>query len=219
MAYDYFLRGSARNEDGQPPVPFPRQYQNNAAKALEEISAICIGILCDQEVNDKEANFLREWLEKHDQFLGISWFKDLHTRVSRIFQDGRIDADERQELRSVMEHIRGGSDLHTTYSTPLPLDTPPPTPIEFLNRYFCITGKFAFGKRSNVIDAITAKGGKASDNQPAQYTSYLVIGQFCSRDWLEQSYGTKIMKATELREQGHPIRIISENHWRTFIRS
>jgi hypothetical protein len=218
MPHEYFLQGATRkNEDGQPVRAFPAQHLNNAAKALEELSAICAGILCDGEVSDQEAEFFRQWIERHECFSSIPWFADLRGRVQRIFADGIIDQEEKIELRSIMEHVRGGNQLDAAYSNPLPLDNPAPNPIDFQGQSFCVTGKFAFGKRSKVMEVISARGGTPSDNQPAQYTNYLLIGKFCSRDWKEQSYGTKIIRALELREEGFPIKIVAEDHWRTFV--
>lgn len=219
MARDYFLGGIHRGEDddGQPRAAFPAQHLNNAAKALEDLSSICRGILCDGELNSKEADYFQAWLKQHSQFNNIPWFVDLHKRVRPIFEDGIVDEEEKVELKSILEHIRGGDDLLASYSSPLPLDSPPPTPIIFSGQTFCITGKFAFGKRSRVIDAISMRGGSATDNQPSQSTNYLLIGKFCSRDWLEASYGTKIVRASQLRDQGFGIKIVGEDHWRTFL--
>lgn len=218
MPNEYLLQAATlKNDDGQPVRAFPAQILNNAAKALEELSAICTGILCDGEVSDREAAFFRDWIERHNSFSNIPWFVDLRARVQRIFGDGVVDEEERTELRTIMEVVRGGTKLDVGYSNPLPLDNPPPSPLTFERQFFCVTGKFAFGKRSKVMEAIAARGGTPSDTQPAQYTNYLLIGKFCSRDWKEQSYGTKIMRALEIREKGYPIRIVSEDHWRVFI--
>jgi NAD-dependent DNA ligase len=218
MAREYSLQSATRkNDDGQPLVTFPAQHLNNAAKAFEQLAAICTGILCDGELNNREAVFFREWVQRHGCFSNIPWFADLSDRVRRIFGDDFVDDDERTELRMIMEHVKGGNQLEANYSNPLPLDCPAPNPIDFEGRFFCITGKFAYGKRSKVMEVISARGGKPTDSQPAQYTNYLLIGKFCSRDWKEQSYGTKIMHALELRDKGFPIKIVSEDHWRGFI--
>ena len=42
---------------------------------------------------------------------------------------------------------------------------------------------------------------------------YLVVGEIGNEQWLHSTYGTKIKRAVELREEGHPIAIISEKHW------
>ena len=42
---------------------------------------------------------------------------------------------------------------------------------------------------------------------------YLVIGSVGSEFWRHASFGTKIMKAAQYREDALPIAIISEVHW------
>ncbi|MGV3774038.1 MAG: BRCT domain-containing protein [Verrucomicrobiales bacterium] len=202
---------------GQPRFSFPAQRLNNASKALEEIAAICKGILCDGEITDGEAAYFNTWIIRHSEFGNIPWFKDVSRRVQVIFADGKLDDEEKAELRAIMEEIRGGDNLASNYSTRLPLDVPQPSPIQFSGRSFCITGKFAYGKRSKVVEAIQNLGGTATDNPPAKHTDYMIIGKFSSRDWKNSSYGLKIEKAVELRETGNSIRIVSEDHWRSYI--
>jgi len=202
---------------GQPRIPFPAQHLNNAAKALQELSSICTGILCDGQVSDAEIQYFKDWIERHSQFGNVSWFADLRRRLREICLDGVVDEGERSELREIMEKLRGGSDLNVTYSTPLPLDRPAPNPLLFEGRQFCVTGKFAFGKRAKVMELIRAKGGIPFDTTPSQTTNYLLIGTFASRDWIEQSYGRKIEKAMALKGQGFPIQIVAEEHWRGFV--
>jgi NAD-dependent DNA ligase len=99
----------------------------------------------------------------------------------------------------------------------LPLDQPLPDEVVFSGNEFVPTGRFAFGTRSKVADAITALNGIPKDGFPTQTTRYLIIGVFASRDWYHTNYGRKIERAVELRSEGHPISILSEEHWRSFI--
>ena len=69
-------------------------------------------------------------------------------------------------------------------------------------------------KPIQVMDAISAKGGRPVDSPPTRDSDYLLIGLFASRDWANTSFGRKIEKAVALRESGIPIAIISEEHWR-----
>jgi len=44
-------------------------------------------------------------------------------------------------------------------------------------------------------------------------TNSLVIGPIASRAWLESTHGRKILRAVELRSEGLPVRIVSEEAW------
>ena len=76
----------------------------------------------------------------------------------------------------------------------------------------CVTGKFAFGPRSEIEKLIEERGGELS-NSITKKVNYLVIGTFSSRDWIHSSYGRKIEKAVEYRDNGDDIAIISEDHF------
>jgi NAD-dependent DNA ligase len=142
-------------------------------------------------------------------------------RLERIFADGVCDAEERAELKGVMEALCGYGDTalpqDEVRSTTLPLCLPQPT-VVFADQQFVVTGKFAYGARSAVFDAITTLGGVPTDAAPTRATNYVVIGAFASRDWLNTSHGRKIEKAVELRAKGTGLRILSEEHWQQFVR-
>ena len=44
-------------------------------------------------------------------------------------------------------------------------------------------------------------------------TDYLVIGSYATDSWAHSSWGRKIEKAVEMTNKGHPVKIISEEHW------
>jgi hypothetical protein len=107
--------------------------------------------------------------------------------------------------------------MHKAFSSELPLDNPLPEKVVFSGNEFVPTGRFAFGTRQKVFEAISSLNGIPKDGFPAQSTRYLVIGVFASRDWYHTNYGRKIERAVELRAEGHPITILSEEHWRSFL--
>ncbi|MCF7752113.1 BRCT domain-containing protein, partial [Bacillus subtilis subsp. subtilis] len=77
---------------------------------------------------------------------------------------------------------------------------------------FVVTGTFSFGVRATVSEAIERLGGRLSGS-PSRRTHYLIIGELGSRDWINSNAGRKILTAVELRDEGHPIAIVSERHW------
>jgi NAD-dependent DNA ligase len=205
---------------GQPVRLFHRA--NNTAKAVDQLVGICTGILADGEVNENEAIFFAEWVRKHAPAEPVWPFTDVLQRIERIFADGVCDAEERAELKDVMEALCGFSQeppllMAENLSTSLPLCMPQPHPLLFANQQFVVTGKFAYGARTAVFDAITALGGLPTDSAPTKTTNYVVIGVFASRDWINTSHGRKIEKAVQLREKGTGINIVSEEHWKQFV--
>jgi NAD-dependent DNA ligase len=211
---------TAKDAHGQPRRLFKANLENNISKAIDQLSGICAGILADGEVCDAEATFFAQWVRKYAPYEPVWPFTEILQRVERIFTDGEIDDDERAELKVVMEALCGYTETakpEETYAMALPLDSPQPDPVSFSNRSFVVTGRFAYGTRAKVVDAVSALGGVASDGFPNRESHYLVIGTFASRDWYATNYGRKIEKAVELRASGTGIAIISEEHWKRFI--
>jgi NAD-dependent DNA ligase len=200
---------------------FKANVLNNAGKAIDQLSGICTGILADGIVTDTEAQFFRDWVTAHAPHEPTWPFTDILARLDRIFADGQVDEAERVELKAMMEAICGFVNSEQpeteTHSTALPLDVPQPKTVIFEDRMFAITGRFAYGTRAKVIDAIESRHGRASDGPPTRESNYLVIGTFASRDWLHANYGRKIERAVELRESGSGIAILGEDHWRKFV--
>jgi len=205
---------------GQPIRLFKAREENNVAKAIDQLTGICTGILADGIVSPKEVEFFASWVQKFALLEPIWPFTDILKRVERIFEDGRASEDECEELRGVMEALCGytnQADPAETYSTSLPLNSPLPDPVVLKDQTFNITGKFAFGTRKKVVEAIEMAGGKALDTSPTRESNYLIIGLFASRDWAHTSHGRKIERAVELRESGSGIAIIPEEHWKRFV--
>jgi len=209
-----------KDAHGQPIQIFKANHDNNVSKAIDQLSGICAGILADGIVCDAEARFFHDWVQKFACYEPVWPFTEILQRLNVMFSDGHIDDDERKELAETMRQITGRgvySEPSETFSSELPLDQPLPDEVVFSGNEFVPTGRFAFGTRSKVADAITALNGIPKDGFPTQTTRYLIIGVFASRDWYHTNYGRKIERAVELRSEGHPISILSEEHWRSFI--
>ena len=126
-----------KDGDGQPLQIFRANLENNASKAIDQLSGICAGILADGEVNAAEAKFFGDWVRKYAPYEPVWPFTDILARVERIFADGDCDDEERKELKAVMEGLCGHSGDATTketYATTLPLNSPLPEPVVFLGR-------------------------------------------------------------------------------------
>lgn len=209
-----------KDAHGQPIQFFKANFDNNISKAIDQLSGICSGILADGVVSEQEADFFAQWVRKFSALEPVWPFTDILARVDRIFADGHCDEEEREELKTVMEALCGyGRDTQAeqTYSTTLPLDSPLPD-LVFPDRVFNITGRFAYGTRKKVMEAIESNGGKPVDSAPTRQSHYLVIGVFASRDWYNTNYGRKIERAVELRDEGSGLAIISEDHWKRFLK-
>ena len=215
----YFLK-PPKDEHGQLIRVLKGTFENNVSKAIDQLSGICAGILADGEVSELEAKFFVERIRGIALHEPVWPLTEICVEVERIGVSGQWGATERAQLKMLMENICGFKntpDPTRTCSSAIALDSPPPHPVIFPERNFNITGRFAFGTRISVQDAIRDRGGTASDSPPTTKSQYLVIGTYATRDWATANYGRKIERAVELRKNGSGIAIISEEHWRKYL--
>ncbi|MDP2957888.1 MAG: BRCT domain-containing protein [Longimicrobiales bacterium] len=188
--------------------------EHRIKRDMAEMLGLAKGILFDGIVNEEETMSLMTWADEHPDVV-TGWPGNvLYRRLRKIFSDGYASNEEREDLKELLTEMvgsEGGSVGGETASTGLPFNEPV-APIEITDRTFVFTGRFAYGARSACEEAVRRIGGWV-EPRVTQHTDYLVIGTFASRDWLQTSYGLKILKAVEYREKhGVPV-IISEQHW------
>jgi NAD-dependent DNA ligase len=199
--------------DGQP----INTHYNRARRAdrdIAEFLGLAKGLLADGIVTAHEAEVVAQWIAAHPDAAEQWPINVLTARVDRIFQDGRVDDDERAELAEILSEIvggRGGVIAGEDAATSLPLDAPPPA-LVWPGAVFVFTGKFAFGSRAECQRHVALRGASC-EVAVTRRTTHLVIGTFGSRDWVQTSFGRKIEKAVESRATtGKPI-IVGEDHW------
>jgi hypothetical protein len=187
-------------------------------RSIQELLGIVRGILADSQVSDAESEGLARWLVAHPEAAATWPGSALYDRLARIYADGRLDEEERAELTTLLEDTVGAIDGDATGAqvTRLPLTEPPPT-ILFDSRTFVFTGTFFYGTRRRCETAVCELGGRVSDRVFGS-TDFLVIGSIPTGAWQFSTHGRKIEKAVELRTEGEPIAIVSEEQWVTAMR-
>lgn len=192
--------------------------QSVARRSVDEILGIAKGIVFDGVVNLEEADGLRAFLLANPDCANTWPWYALLERLNTALEDGALSSDEEGELLDTLVRLAGGSALVLEGDEPatqLPIDRPRP-PVEFPGRSFCFTGVFATGPRRRCCDMTAAKGATVKDTVTGGL-DYLVIGAIATRDWRHSSYGTKIIKAMQLKEKGRNLAIIAEHHWADLV--
>ncbi|MCB2194133.1 MAG: BRCT domain-containing protein [Deltaproteobacteria bacterium] len=183
-------------------------------RTLDELLGLAKGMAADGIINQSEAEFLQKWLIKNSD-LNATWpVNVINNRINQMLCDGVLDGDEQKELLELLCSFTGQIPVEReleNMSCTLPLDTPPPA-LHFDGMTYCFTGKFVSGTRRDCQEVVIQMGGVVK-NTVSRYVDYLVIGVIGSRDWAHTSYGRKIERAVELRQEGKPLAIVSEDHW------
>ena len=182
-------------------------------RLIDELIGICRGVIADDNVDEREAIFLGQWIENHREIANRWPVNVLYARITEMLKDGVLSKDEQGELLRTLQELTGESSTYQepNRSTTLPINRPAPD-IEFSGKTFCLTGQFVFGSKIECEETVAELGGMV-DQAPTQDTDYLVIGEVCSPEWEHTSFGKSIEVAVEMQSQGHDIKILSEEHW------
>tara|TARA_Y100000310_G_scaffold249786_1_gene255897 strand:+ start:30 stop:650 length:621 start_codon:yes stop_codon:yes gene_type:complete len=182
-------------------------------RLIDELIGISRGVIADGIVDESEAIFLGQWIENHREVADRWPANVLYARLVEMLKDGVLDADEQRELLETLMDITGGNSVYqeSSRSTTLPVTQPQPD-ITFDGSVFCLTGRFVFRSKMECEEIIVDLGGVVIP-APTTDTDYLLIGEVGSPDWAHSTFGRSIEKAIELQGHGHPISIVSEEHW------
>lgn len=184
-------------------------------RQTDELIGICKGILFDGMVSYDEANNLYLWFQSNPKAMQTWPGKQLFYTLCPMLKNDNLSTDDEERLLILLSNIIGLPSVvnsGTNASSQLPLTQPPPA-VFFDRRVFVITGNLKMGARRTVIQAIKEQGGEVVLKNIRMDTDYLVIGDIGSKSWMHSTHGRKIERAVELREQGHGIAIISEQHF------
>ncbi|HEY5723717.1 MAG TPA: BRCT domain-containing protein [Allosphingosinicella sp.] len=186
------------------------------SRQVDELTGLARGLCADGVLNRAEVEFLQTWLAANSAITGNPVITELYSRVADVLSDGVLDPTEQQELLQTLKDF-SGNDVElgeALKSTSLPLCDPAP-PLTFPRRNYCFTGTFSYGRRPLCEQAVAERGG--SFGNLTRRTDVLVIGIYATESWKHSAFGHKIMKASEMRDAGVPIALVSEEHWRRHL--
>ncbi|WCP12542.1 hypothetical protein sphantq_00942 [Sphingobium sp. AntQ-1] len=182
------------------------------SRQIDELVGLARGIAADGKINQAEVEFLQKWLAANMTISDQPLIRKLYNRINGVLADGVVDEDECSDLLDTLNSFssRDFELGEVLKSTSLPLCKPAPV-LAFSGYRYCFTGTFNFGGRKNCEMAVEARGGAVGSL--TQKTNVLVIGMYATESWKHSSFGNKILKAVDMREDGVPISIVSEEHW------
>ncbi|PHS21758.1 MAG: NAD-dependent DNA ligase [Robiginitomaculum sp.] len=182
-------------------------------RQVTELIGLARGLLADGVLDDGEIHFLHKWLVANGAASENPLIKNLTDQINDILADGVVDNEERRDLFATLSAFAANDFELGEFlkATTLPLCNPAPD-VTFNGNRFTFTGTFVFGKRKDCEKAAAELGGTAG--ALTKKTKFLVIGEYATSSWIQSSFGRKIEKAVEMRENGIDIALISEAYWR-----
>lgn len=192
--------------------------RNELRQSTATLLGIVQGMLADDQLTDTEIHFLAKWLDQNTVVASEWPGHILRTRVAEILQDGRVTEEERSHLVELLQAIIGDrleGVPDAGHVTQLPMDKVPF--IQFDGRTFCFTGEFAMGPRSTCA-AMTEKRGGIHTDRTNRDLDYLIVGSLGSKQWKNNSFGTKIDAIIKNKASGKTATlIVSEDDWATAL--
>ena len=187
-------------------------------RQVNELIGLAHGLIADGEVTTKEAEHLHKWLAANVNVRANPVAMTLLARIQDYLKDGALSDEEASDLFDTLTRFSGGDfELgEALKATALPLCSPPP-PVVHEGRLFCFTGTFAFGSRRDCEAAVLERGGRVG--ALTLKTDFLVIGAYATDSWAHSSFGRKIERAMQIRDDRGSVRIVSEQHWIDQMRS
>ncbi len=173
---------------------------------IDVFTGICIGMLCDGHVNIDELNYLHEWLIQHNNIANKYPASSISKNIGRWVADGKIDEAEEIELLKILTAIASGStDNDDLFCSP--------EPEIFINgARISFTGDSEFS-RDDLEGLVTSLGATVARKEVSSTTDFLVVAGSGSANWKNISGGTKITKATEIKNNGGKIKIVREEYF------
>lgn len=211
--------------EGQP-VGTTYALRRRTSRTVDELIGISKGVLADGVLNKQEADLIVQWLDVNRECEDTWPVNILTCRIEKMLEDKVIDKEERKELFPVLTEVSGGGGTRAmvddfTGEEVEPFDTPPPL-VEFKNKNFSFTGMLLYGSRKKCVQEVESRGGTFHklpifyDYSDKTKTDYLVVGLLGGLTGSPPVFGrvgNKLRAALELKEEGSPIAIISEEHW------
>jgi NAD-dependent DNA ligase len=203
---------------GSPSIRASLEHQQ-IRRSVEQLLGIVSGITADGQLNAQEVLFLRTWLNENQAAASVWPGTAIARQLDTVLQDGVITHDELAHLLDVLKRLLGSSfdETGSVSREPTALPVNDDVPVDFNGASVCFTGTFIYGTRSSCA-RLTEKAGALIIESVSGKLRYLVIGGVITESWAHSSFGRKIQKAAEMRGQGHPIDIISEQRWMDALR-
>jgi len=182
-------------------------------RKIDTLIGISKGLVADGKVDQAESEFLLSWLIQSRQTTDNPVIVNLLDKVDTMLEDGILDSEESEELLSLLHKITGEpSEIgELAKTTSLPVNNPIPQ-IAFKDMSFLFTGTCAYGTRKQCQSTVESLGG-INAKSVTKRLNYLVLGTYVTDSWAHESYGRKIEKAMEYRDNGVPLIIITEEYW------
>ena len=189
------------------------KFYSKNTRDVQRLHGLLAGVVCDGTLSIDEAKALNTWMKEHDYLEDDVFFQEVYTslRPVRTKQNDLTDFDIQALFKQIKRYV--DPDDHGTLRTKIEtIDNPDFFKGQLLieNALYCFTGTSSRFKKKDWKALIENNGGKFIDDMTTT-VNYLVICNKGNKAWAHVSYGRKFEEAKKWQQQGHDIKIITED--------
>lgn len=189
------------------------KFYSKNTRDIQRLHGLLAGVVCDGTLSIDEAKALNTWMKEHDYLEDDVFFQEVYTslRPVRTKQNDLTDFDIQALFKQIKRYV--DPDDHGTLRTKIEtIDNPDFFKGQLLieNALYCFTGTSSRFKKKDWKALIENNGGKFIDDMTTT-VNYLVICNKGNKAWAHVSYGRKFEEAKKWQQQGHDIKIITED--------
>lgn len=189
------------------------KFYSKNTRDIQRLHGLLAGVVCDGTLSIDEVKALNTWMKEHDYLEDDVFFQEVYTslRPVRTKQNDLTDFDIQALFKQIKRYV--DPDDHGTLRTKIEtIDNPDFFKGQLLieNALYCFTGTSSRFKKKDWKALIENNGGKFIDDMTTT-VNYLVICNKGNKAWAHVSYGRKFEEAKKWQQQGHDIKIITED--------
>ncbi|MBI2517213.1 MAG: hypothetical protein HYV95_09885 [Opitutae bacterium] len=175
------------------------------------VYGLCAGLNLDRKITEAEARAFLELLRHESALLESSVLAEQKSALQKLLKKKELYRSDAERAADVVFSILGTSkkEQDAAYAPQLQFDDLAPEEIDFARAQMVFTGEFNIGR--HIAEEIAASLGAELLASTRLEADYVVVGSIPSPAWKFGNYGTKVMKALELKQRGLPVKIISED--------
>lgn len=177
-----------------------RKAFSEQTQALITLKGIIAGITCDNVLTEAEVYYLKDWLNQNSELSGNYPFDIALREVNAALEDGILEQSE-------LDHMLG---IFKEFLDPVEANAENAQSLNFCGKTVCLSGDFETGSKNDISQRLISLGAEIKDTV-TRAVDYLIVGEMGSSAWTCGNYGTKVKKALEMQEKGHPIKILKES--------
>lgn len=180
---------------------------------IQRLHGLLAGIVCDGTLNTDKARALNTWMKEHDYLEDDVFFQEIYTalRPVRTKQENVSVADLQDLFKQIKRYVNPNDNglLRVKVET---VDNPDffKGQLQLEDAIYCFTGTSSRFKKKDWKALVENNSAKFVDDMTTT-VNYLVICDKGNKAWAHVSYGRKFEQAKKWQQQGHDIKIITED--------